>query len=121
MFSDGCTHSLGANALKDLLHSKHNLSYLHWREAIQFPHGNPLQSPLLTLLSFLSLWASGHQEPQVAGGCLSFQCMELPVHGVFVRLLAGVLPPLEPKLLGQQNLKLQEQEAKMSLVGSLGW
>lgn len=39
--------------LKDLLHSRHNLSYFHCGEVIQLPHDNLDQSPLLIFL-FLS-------------------------------------------------------------------
>lgn len=40
------------DALKGLLHFRHNLSYRHYGEAIKFPYGNLYQSPFLTLLFF---------------------------------------------------------------------
>jgi hypothetical protein len=46
---------------------------------------------------------------RVFGASSSMECL--------LCLLAEVLPILEPKLVGQQNLGLWEQEAKMFLVG----
>lgn len=45
------------HALRDLLHSRHNPSYLHCGEAIQLSHGNLDLSPFLTLL--LLSWTVG--------------------------------------------------------------
>lgn len=115
MFSDGYIHRLGIDALKDHLHSKHNLSYLYCREAIQFPHGNLDQSPLLTLLSFLSLWASGHQKPKVARGK-----SELPVQWSVCAALGRSAPSSETKTPRPAELNVAGAGSKNVSSRSLG-
>lgn len=82
------------DSLKNLLHSRCNLSYPHCRETIQFPLGNLNQPFLLTLL-FLSypigLRASETQSGQ--GEVLSFQ-----IDGIFIVSPGRNAGPLETKI-----------------------
>lgn len=68
------------DSLKDLLHLRHYLSYLHCVEAIQFPLGNLDQPPLITLIHFLACWFKGIRSPKWPElGSLRFQISGMSV------------------------------------------
>lgn len=85
--------------------SRHNLLYLHYREAIHFTLSMDLTVPPNAVIPFLARWREGIRDQEEVWAFRS------------ILVLSSSRDPTHSKLLGQQSVRFWEQEAKFFPVG----